>query len=677
MMRIKTERSVQLMESVCDFTEAVESPAEPVNDDPTSPVPVSDENNKMVAKPDVIEVDVITSDQKDVGCSSNPEKESILNTCKEDRSAVLASKKKETAKKIASVIKNPSVLRTQTHKKGPKPPPASASASARREASLKKIIAAANLALENQAIKKQKLEGGKSRQILNIKPTNLQHKNRFGTYMSSSSSSVNREKDRKIYVREPAPFVSTAEMMRKFQSGGTRSTSLSTSLDNNGGSSIAQRRSNTKLTLTRPKEPELVTSQRIRSARIKSSSEIEEEMMATIPKFKARPLNKKIFEASNLPPIPRTTPRQTQFHEFRLETSARAVTTLESSSSSAQHIDQSKPRLLTTPKPPILQTSLRARPVSVKSFDQIEKEELEKAPKFKARPINRKIFESKGDIGMLFCNSKKQVTVPDAFHFRIDERIPLPVPPTDLFGKMSILCSEADKKQGIVRNTRQNPFNLMTEERGAEKEKMFAMEMMIKEQEDERVRIKKALPYPYTTDYPAVLPKPEVKQCTKPEPFRLESLVRHEEEMQKKIEEKMRMEKEEYEMRLFKAQPIMKEDPMPVREKARIPLTDVQGFNLQVQNRAVDRAEFDKKIKEKEQMYKRYREEEESAKMMEEEKALKQLRRTLKPHARPVPNFSHPFLPQKSKKETTKAKSPKLQNGRKEIRTSCAASNMR
>ena len=32
---------------------------------------------------------------------------------------------------------------------------------------------------------------------------------------------------------------------------------------------------------------------------------------------------------------------------------------------------------------------------------------------------------------------------------------------------------------------------------------------------------------------------------------------------------------------------------------------------------------------------------------MEEEKALKQLRRTLVPHARPVPNFANPFLPQK------------------------------
>ena len=75
-------------------------------------------------------------------------------------------------------------------------------------------------------------------------------------------------------------------------------------------------------------------------------------------------------------------------------------------------------------------------------------------------------------------------------------------------------------------------------------------------------------------------------------------------------------------------------------------------------------------------MYKRYREESETARMvcctllscilclqildfllliingplmaqMEEEKALKQLRRTMVPHARPVPNFNHPFCPQK------------------------------
>lgn len=54
-------------------------------------------------------------------------------------------------------------------------------------------------------------------------------------------------------------------------------------------------------------------------------------------------------------------------------------------------------------------------------------------------------------------------------------------------------------------------------------------------------------------------PKPEPKQCTKPEPFQLESLVRHEEEMQREMEERQRKEEEEARMRNFKAQPVLKE----------------------------------------------------------------------------------------------------------------------
>lgn len=56
-----------------------------------------------------------------------------------------------------------------------------------------------------------------------------------------------------------------------------------------------------------------------------------------------------------------------------------------------------------------------------------------------------------------------------------------------------------------------------------------------------------------------VPPKPEPKQCTKPAPFQLESLVRHEDEMRREMEERMRMEREEAQKRLFKAQPVIKE----------------------------------------------------------------------------------------------------------------------
>ncbi|KAK0589405.1 hypothetical protein LWI29_013826 [Acer saccharum] len=560
---------------------------------------------------------------------------------------VIGSKKQQTARKIASMIKNPSALKPRNQLQ---------SSETKRSTNVKNIAGTPNLALENQAIKRQKLDGGRSRQILNVKPQCLPHKSKLGitsgsSNLFSSTAKKTSKEDRKVYVREqePAPFVSMAEMMKKFNSS-TRDLSL------------PHITSKSKLTLTRPKEPELETSQRVRSVKIKSTAEIEEEMMAKIPKFKARPLNKKIMEAPSLPAVQRSTPQPPEFQEFHFETMARANQHAETSSVASTEVsrqnNQWKPNHLTEPKSPVLHTFLRARPPKVKSSAELELEELEKAPKFKAKPLNKKIFESKGELG-IFCNTKKHVTIPQEFHFRTNERIPPPSSFVDLFDKLS-LNSEPRHDKPLPRNTTPNPFHLYTEGRGAEKEMKFVMEVRHKQLEEEHARIPKATPYPYTTDYPVFPPKPEPKHCTKAEPFQLESLVRHDEEMQREMEERQRKEREEAQMRKFKARPVLKEDPIPVPEKVRKPLTEVQGFNLHLEHRAVDRAEFDQKIKEKEVMYKRYREESETAKMMEEEKALKQLRRTLVPHARPVPNFQRPFCPQKSSKETTKAKSPQL-----------------
>ncbi|KAK4364070.1 hypothetical protein RND71_015428 [Anisodus tanguticus] len=574
------------------------------------------------------------------------------------------SKKRQTAKKIASILRNPSALKSKAYLQQSQLKKSSNSASARKQPITKSAVGTHNQdAQENQAIKRQKLEGGKSRQILNIKPQNLPHKAKVGATLFGSAAKTHKH-DRKMYVREPvAPFVSIAELMKKFQSS-TREMSLSrmsssTSHDDPAGAMQKKH----KLILTRPKEPEFVTAQRVRPTRVKSSAELEEEMMAKIPKFKARPLNKKILEISTLPALPKSTPQLPEFKEFHLQTMARANQNAETSTVASIESSQShqwKPSHLTAPKSPVLKTSLRARPPKIKSSKEMEKEELEKVPKFKARPLNKKIFESKGDLRM-FCNTKRQVTVPQEFHFATNERI---LPPANvaelLFDKLS-LNSEPQNDKTIPRNTTPNPFRLSTEERGAEKERKLFTELLHKQIEEERSRIRKATPYPYTTDYPVIPPKPEPKRCTRQEPFQLESLVKHEQETWRQMEERRRMEEEEAKMKIFKAQPILTEDPIPVPEKVRKPLTEVQDFKLRVNHRSIDRAEFDKKIKDKEVMHKRYREEAESARMMEEEKARKQLRRTLVPHARPVPKFDHPFLPQKSSKQVTKPKSPKLQ----------------
>ncbi|MCE2056107.1 hypothetical protein HAX54_044055, partial [Datura stramonium] len=692
MPRIKTSRSVQV-EIPCDFTEGhklqsnrrpaaevveevtpddnkpaakilsseVKEEVTPNENKPAAEVLSSEVKEEVIPNKNKPAAKVLSSDVKEEatpneeivvelnGSLPNPESVEKQPTSQEictPRPPPTMSKKidprktdsnnQKTAKKISSLLRNPSALKSKTL-----PVKSANPSSMRKQAIMTSAVGTPNFGQENQAIKRQKLESGKAKKILDVKPQNLPHKTKPGANGSTfSSAAKTRKEDRKMYIREPVPqFISTAEMMKKFQCS-TREMSLSCM-----SSSTSHRKPN-KLTLTAPKEPEFETAQRVRPTTVKSSAELEEEMMAKIPKFKARPLNKKILEAPNLPTLPKSRPQLPEFKEFHLKTMARANQNAETSSVFSMESTQShqwKPHL-TAPKSPVLQTSLRARPPQIKSSEELEKEELEKIPKFKARPFNKKIFESKGDLGM-FCNTKKQVTVPEEFHFATDERIPPPANVTDLFDKLS-LNSEPRNEKTIPRNTRPNPFHLYTEERGAEKERKLFTELLQKQIEEEKSRVPKATPYPYTTDYPVIPPKPEPKHCTKPEPFQLESLVRHEREMQRELEERQRLEKEEEMMRNFKAHPVLIEDPIPVPEKIRKPLTQVQGFNLHVDHRATDRAEFDKKIKEKEMMYQRYREEAEAARMMEEEMALKQLRRTLVPHARPVPKFDHPFLPQ-------------------------------
>ncbi|XP_015694892.2 protein TPX2 isoform X2 [Oryza brachyantha] len=530
----------------------------------------------------------------------------------------------------------------------------------------KAATAANDIAQENQAVKRQKLDDGRTRQILNVKARTLPHKGRGGLAGSTemSLSAMRKHRDDSYSLKEVAPYVSAAEMVKKFESG-TRDLSIphNRSVSHDDAATALHRRP--KLMLTRPKEPEFQTSHRVRAVRVKSSAELEEEMLAKIPKFRARPFNKKIAEAPSFPPLPRKAPQLPEFNEFRLKTMERATrhadTCSEASSVGTIRSQSSRPLTLTEPKPPQLETALRARPPRVKSSRELELEELEKAPKFKAKPLDKKILESKGDIGV-FAHPKAQATAPKEFHFSTDSRLGPPAV-ADLFDKLS-LCSESSSchfKKDVPRLTIPNPFNLYTDERGHEKERQLAAQLLQKQLQEEKARIPKANPYPYTTDYPVVPPKPEPKPCTRPEGFQLESLVRHEMEQQRIMEERERMEREEAQRRLVKAQPILKEDPIPLPEKERKPLTVVQPIKLHVDERAVQRSEFDNMVKEKEITYKRLREENEFAQKIEEEKALKQLRRTLVPQARPLPKFDRPFRPQRSTKQVTRPKSPQLQ----------------
>lgn len=112
-------------------------------------------------------------------------------------------------------------------------------------------------------------------------------------------------------------------------------------------------------------------------------------------------------------------------------------------------------------------------PVKITSSAELEEEIITQIPKFQARPLNRKILESKGELGLL-CNKKRQVTIPKEFHFAIDKRIPPRIKSNgaELFDKIA-LSLESHNKKLIPRKTTPRPFHFHTEERGQRKSFRF------------------------------------------------------------------------------------------------------------------------------------------------------------------------------------------------------------
>lgn len=531
-----------------------------------------------------------------------------------------------------------------------------------KEMSLRKEKAAQkSAAQDSQAVKRQKLEGGRLHQVINAKEQLLPHKVPSKLAVSkelcaAKEKSADGPKDRHCF---------SSSKVRRFQPKVPEKLHTQPLPWEMNAGGIPQQ---AKLRLTVPKEPELETAQRARSIRVKSTAELEEEMLAKMPKFKARPLNKKILEGPSLPLPQRSAVQLPVFQEFNLKTWERAMqqsaaTSLMSSSTDSavtieKHLHKSaNGGGLTEPKMPHLETSLRARTPKVKSTEELEKEELEKIPRFKARPLNKRIFSSRGDLG-IFRNSKRQATTPLEFHFATEERCHHSPPPVELLGKLSL--NSESHEDAVCRPTVPKPFHLLTEERGAEKERKFMLELQEQKRKEEEARIPKAKPLPYTIDYPVIPQKPEPKECTKPEPFQLESLIRHEEELQRMMEERSRDEKEEAEKRKFRAQPNMSNVPVHIPQVPRMPLTEVQEFIFHADARAAERVQFDKKVLEKQNLYMKLKEEYEAAKKVEEERAIKTMRKEMIPHARPLPAFNKPFVPERSSKELTEPKSPKF-----------------
>ncbi|KAL0699133.1 hypothetical protein Bca4012_055255 [Brassica carinata] len=181
----------------------------------------------------------------------------------------------------------------------------------------------------------------------------------------------------------------------------------------------SQQQTRTKITI--PQEPDFATSQRAHRTRNKNDAKLEQEP-TTVYRFKARPFNRKIFDAPSLPIRKKSTPKLPEFQEFHLKTSERAM---QHSSAVTTRCNQGNDAYKGSDKSNINDAldgvNREVRRPSAMDISKLDVSEGKHI--FKARPLNKKEFS---------FHSEKRVQ-PDL--------------PTDLFSKLSIK-SEVKQKKG-------------------------------------------------------------------------------------------------------------------------------------------------------------------------------------------------------------------------------------
>ncbi|XP_072966420.1 protein TPX2-like isoform X4 [Typha angustifolia] len=186
-----------------------------------------------------------------------------------------------------------------------------------------------------------------------------------------------------------------------------------------------------RLKLTIPREPELETmrrAERLRTRRLRSSiaKQLQEEKKPTTYTFRARPLNRKILEPPVLPLPQKSNPRVMNFKAENHYTPA---------TQGAVAGNNRRPEN-------------RVFGSSQLKNDAKKLEEYRKGPpKFKARPLDKKILSSKGEVGV-FRSTKRELTVPKEFKFSTSKRCQQ-TPLNELFNELSLNSQPVTAQKNI------------------------------------------------------------------------------------------------------------------------------------------------------------------------------------------------------------------------------------
>nr|GEX42462.1 protein TPX2 isoform X1 [Tanacetum cinerariifolium] len=252
-----------------------------------------------------------------------------------------------------------------------------------------------------------------------------------------------------------------------------------------------------RLRITVPRPPDLATAQRAQRIRQKAESG-SEHVASRATGFRARPLNRKIFEAPSLRQSKRSTPQLPEFHEFRLKTTERAGQNTNAVPSTSARCNNLQVELeagkhtrsavlychgkrlftsgvqkdednvtqilciLQAPQKPGFAFSAESCSREHKGphvTGAPKPEECEPNHIFKAPPLNKKRFSSKGDLGV-FRSSKRETT---DFSFQTDKRAQH-APPVDLFNKLSLASERQQDASSHLNRPRPRSTSIFTKD---------------------------------------------------------------------------------------------------------------------------------------------------------------------------------------------------------------------
>ncbi|KAK9833064.1 hypothetical protein WJX74_006234 [Apatococcus lobatus] len=218
------------------------------------------------------------------------------------------------------------------------------------------------------------------------------------------------------------------------------------------------------------------------------------------------------------------------------------------------------------------------------------------------------------------------------------------------------------RQKGRAASVEPQGFALATEQRGQARAEMEKRQREQQEDAEREAAHFRARPVPASSGmgHLGFLARPASAQpLTIPEPFELASESRHQEaEVLKELQNRQR-EEERRQKANFKARPVPRAGHFDVHPSNR-PLTVPEEPVFSLDTRTAARQQFDAAMAAKQQLLEMEQQEAKARAEAREEAEIREYRRGLEFKARPVPNYNEPFLPELGAAVMTRAVSPEL-----------------